>query len=317
MKFSLIICGYNEEKHLDDCIQSCLDQNYPKNEYEIIYVDNNSKDKSFSMAKKYPIICLEEKKQGLSEARNCGILEANGDIFIFLDADLKLDNNYLRYHEETFNDPRIGAGGGMVLPLVKTWVSDYLGVSLFECYPRFIKNKYVRTYPGCNLTIKRSVLDEIGFFKEGLKTSEGVTRFAEDKEICERVRSANYKILYNSKAIVFHKNTFELKQLVKIWFKGANGRVGLIRARKKDFFSQLFRFNLPLISILLFALSFFINIKILLIIFAFAFMAFFSLSFKSSIETRLFFKSFFIKPWMDMLSLIIINLGVLYYRLIK
>ncbi len=317
MKFSLIICGYNEEENLDLCIQSCLDLDYPKDKYEIIYVDNNSIDKSFIIAKDYPIRVFNEEKQGLSEARNCGIKNATGDILVFLDADLKLDKDYLRYHVDTFKDSKVGAGGGKVLPLIKTWVSEYLGVSLFEGYPRFITNKFVRTYPGCNLTITKKVIDNVGVFKEGLITEKGVTRFAEDKEMCERIRIAKYRILYNSRATVYHKNTFQLRQLIKIWFRGSKGRAGMIKAKKKDLFSLLFKFNLPIIALLIFILSFFIYIKISIFMVIFIGFILFSLSIKSFLETRLFIKSFFVKPWMDVFSLLIINIGTIYYILKK
>ncbi len=317
MKFSLIICGYNEEKNIDACIKSCLEQNYPNDEYEIIYVDNNSKDKSLELAKKYPIICLTEIKQGLSEARNCGINNSKGEILVFLDVDLKLDKDYLKNHEKTFESKIVGAGGGKVLPIIKTWVSNYLGVSLFEGYPRFLKNKYVRTYPGCNLTIRKSVLKKVGLFKEGLITSEGITRFAEDKDICERIREADFKILYNSKAIVYHKNTYNLKQLIKIWFKGAKGRVAMIKLEKKDPFSLLFKYNLPIFSVFLFSFLLFININLSLAIFLLFIVISFSFSFKLFIETGMFFQSFFIKPWMDIFSILIINFGVVYNKIKK
>ncbi|HLD10629.1 MAG TPA: glycosyltransferase [Candidatus Nanoarchaeia archaeon] len=317
IEFSLIICGYNEEKNLDSCIKSCLNQNYPKNKYEIIYVDNNSNDNSLKIAKKYPIIVFTEKKQGLSEARNCGIKNSKGEILVFLDADLKLEQNYLKFHEETFKNKQIGAGGGKVLPLIKTWISDYLGVSLFEGYPRYKSFKQISTYPGCNLSIKREVLKKVGLFRENLITSAGITRFAEDKEMCERIRKNGYKILYNPKAMVYHKNTFRFKKLIMIWIKGAKGRLNMIRLGKKDLFSSLFKFNTPLIYLFLMLVSLVLNLKIGLFLFIVPLVILIFLCIKSFFETNLKFQSFLVKPIMDSLSILIINLSIIYYRLNK
>jgi len=317
MKFSLIICGYNEEENLDLCIQSCLDLDYPKDEYEIIYVDNNSKDNSINIAKKYPIKVLIEKKQGLSEARNYGIQNSKGEILVFLDADLKLDKDYLKYHEETFKDEIVGAGGGKVLPLIRTWISDYLGVSLFEGYPRFITKKFVRTYPGCNLTIRKKVLENIGFFKEGLISATDVTRFAEDKEICERIGRAGYKILYNPKPIVYHKNTFLFNKLIQIWIKGAKGRINLIHLDKKDFFTVMFKYNVSLFLLLVLIFFMVINYSIGILLVLLCCIFIFIICVKIFKETGLFLQSFFIKPWMDVLSLIIINISVISNRVKK
>ena len=315
MKYSFIICGYNEECAIDLCVQSCLSQDYNKNQYEIIYVDNNSSDNSILVANKYPIKVIEEKKQGLSEARNCGIKNSSGEILVFLDVDLKLDKNYLKHHDETFLDSGVGAGGGKVLPIVKTWVSDYLGVSLLEGYPRFIKQSFVNTYPGCNLTIRKSVLNKIGNFKEGLVSAEGVTRFAEDKEICERIRSAGYKILYNPLAIVLHENTHTFSKLFNIWVKGAKGRVNLIQIGKKDIFSLMFKFNLPLLCFAAVLILPFIHLMAALWLIMLFTLSIFLVCLATYYKTRLFFQCFIIKPWMDPLSLMIVNLTIIYKRI--
>lgn len=310
MKFSLIICGYNEEKALDQCIQSCLNLEYPKNEYEILYIDNNSKDSSIKVAQKYPINVFIEHKQGLSEARNCGINIAKGEILVFLDADLKLDSKYLKFHETTFVDDCVGAGGGMVMPLIKTWVSDYLGVSLFEGYPRFLKQKYISTYPGCNLSIRKSVIGQVGPFKEGLISESGITRFAEDKEMCERIRGRGYQIKYNPAAIVFHENAFTFRALFRIWVKGARGRLNMIKIGKKDVLSLFFGYNLPLVFLAIILIAAIFNKPYFYILLFAVLVCLVSACIKAFIETGLFVESIIIKPWLDLLSIFTIGLTI-------
>ena len=50
-KVSILISNFNKEKYLNECIQSCLNQNY-KN-LEIIIIDNNSTDNSLNIIKSY------------------------------------------------------------------------------------------------------------------------------------------------------------------------------------------------------------------------------------------------------------------------
>lgn len=315
MRFSIIIAGHNEEDNLDLCFSSCLNQNYDKEDFEIIYVDNNSKDNSIKVAGKYPIVISQEKKLGPSEARNKGIKIAKGEILLFLDADTKLTNGYLANLEKGFDDRNIGAGGGMVLPLKKTWISSYLGVSLFERYPRYRKNKLVRTHPGCNLAIRRSVLDKIGYFREGLTIKKEINRVSEDKEICERVRKAGYKILYNSKAVIYHENMYRFKDLYRMWTKGTKGRANEVRRGAKDPFTVLLRYNIPLTYSLLLILSALIKKPLSLTLFIIGSLFIAGLCTKAFIETGLFFESFITKPFLDVLSLIIINSSVLGYRI--
>jgi glycosyltransferase involved in cell wall biosynthesis len=279
-----------------------------------VYVDNDSTDNSLKVASKYPIKVLTEKRRGLSEARNCGIINSSGAILVFLDVDLKLDKDYLKYHEETFRNPNVGAGGGMVMPMIKTWVSDYLGVSLFEGYPRYLKTRKVQTYPGCNLTIRRAVLEESGYFLEKFENGSIEIPRSEDKEICQRVRKVGYLIQYNPQAKLLHKNRSEFGELFRVWIKGARSRNFLIKNNKKDPFSLLFKYNIPLIGLAFLLVSIFIAPFISNVLLISYIVAVFGLSAKSFIETGMFFESFLVKPWMDTLSLVTINTAMISYR---
>ncbi len=81
-KISVIIPCYNEEKSIGKVIQKI-----PKSVFEIIVVDNNSKDKSAEIAKNLGAKVVKETKQGYGAALKKGFKEAKGDIFVTLDAD--------------------------------------------------------------------------------------------------------------------------------------------------------------------------------------------------------------------------------------
>ena len=53
MKCSIIITNYNYGKFAERCIRSCLNQDFDKNEYEIIFVDDNSSDGSVKIVKNF------------------------------------------------------------------------------------------------------------------------------------------------------------------------------------------------------------------------------------------------------------------------
>ncbi|MGB3145047.1 MAG: glycosyltransferase, partial [Maribacter sp.] len=94
MKLSIIIPLYNKEKYIERCLYSLLNQGLSPNEYEIIIVDDGSKDSGVAAvntyAKKNGIVnikLIQQINQGPSAARNNGLLEAIGDYIYFLDAD--------------------------------------------------------------------------------------------------------------------------------------------------------------------------------------------------------------------------------------
>lgn len=91
---SVVIAFLNEERFLEEAIQSVLKQTY--DHWELILVDDGSTDKSLSIAKahaqRYPakVYYLDHEghvNKGLSASRNAGIKQAKGDLVAFLDAD--------------------------------------------------------------------------------------------------------------------------------------------------------------------------------------------------------------------------------------
>lgn len=93
MKFSIIVPFYNVEKYIEQCLLSLINQNYPKDDYEIIVIDDCSSDESrriverlaFMHPKLHLISHNVNKRQG--GARNTGILAAKGEWIFFVDSD--------------------------------------------------------------------------------------------------------------------------------------------------------------------------------------------------------------------------------------
>lgn len=90
MKFSIIIPVYNVEKYLERCLLSVLQQEY--DDYEIIIVDDGSKDKSGLICDEYAeknerISVMHIPNGGVSNARNVGLKEAKGEFVWFIDSD--------------------------------------------------------------------------------------------------------------------------------------------------------------------------------------------------------------------------------------
>ena len=90
MLFSIIIPIYNVEKYLNLCLDSVLAQEFA--DYEIILVDDGSTDNSPAICDEYAekntkIRVIHKTNGGLSDARNFGIKEAQGDYLMFLDSD--------------------------------------------------------------------------------------------------------------------------------------------------------------------------------------------------------------------------------------
>lgn len=88
---SVIVPIFNEEKYIEHCIQSILEQDYPKDALEVLFVDGMSNDKTRSIvsscSEKYPFIfLLDNPNKIVPYAMNIGINAAKGEIIMRLDA---------------------------------------------------------------------------------------------------------------------------------------------------------------------------------------------------------------------------------------
>src|SRR3990167_3588718 len=96
---SIITVNYNGKKYLDVFLQSAMVLNYAKDRYEIIVVDNASRDGSKSFVKKhFPSVKIVEstKNLGFGMGNNLGITKARGDLFFLVNNDTAMDKNSLK-----------------------------------------------------------------------------------------------------------------------------------------------------------------------------------------------------------------------------
>ena len=219
MMFSIIICTYNRDKYIYDCLEKIARNGYPTDGYEIILVNNNSTDSTDMLCQKfgreYPQVNYHyfiETRQGLSFARNRGIQEAGGDWLIFLDDDAMVHDGYLEnLSAQLARYTDAGAFGGHITPAFESgtapkwlckwtwsWVSAIdLGnkVTLFEG----------GKYPiGANMGFSRQAIDRCGTFNTGLGRTGNNLMGGEEKDIFNRVKSAGIPIYYFPDVAVDH-----------------------------------------------------------------------------------------------------------------
>lgn len=97
IKLSFIIPVYNAGKYIEKCIESIINQTYDN--FEIILVDDGSKDNSYELISRYAfkfnkIVAITQENGGPSKARNRGIELATGDYLAFVDVDDYLDESF-------------------------------------------------------------------------------------------------------------------------------------------------------------------------------------------------------------------------------
>ena len=90
---SIVISSYNYGRFLAEAIESALGQTHPS--LEVVVVDDGSRDDSVAVAGRYPVKLVVQPNQGVATARNRGAGEAHGNYLVFLDADDRLEPDYV------------------------------------------------------------------------------------------------------------------------------------------------------------------------------------------------------------------------------
>lgn len=227
MDCSIIIVNYNTRDLLIGCLTSIYKAVLPERRFEVIVVDNASKDGSRDAVNiLYPEVKLlhQESNLGFAKANNKGISVANGRYILLLNSDTVVQPDTLEKMLDLMDsNSYIGASGcKVVLPdgtldkackrSIPTPVSafyHYLGISkLFPNNRKF--GAYNLTYVhedeisevgaivGAFMLVRKKVIDEIGVL------SEDYFMYAEDIDWCYRIKKAGWKIVYYPKAQITH-----------------------------------------------------------------------------------------------------------------
>lgn len=102
MLFSIIIPTYNERQYIGPCLQSILNQSFPRSQFEIIVADSHSSDGTAEIAARLADKVLTIPRKGIAHARNAGAKEAAGDLLVFVDADVTLHPDFLTAISKAF-----------------------------------------------------------------------------------------------------------------------------------------------------------------------------------------------------------------------
>lgn len=113
MKVSVIIPAYNEEAYLGRALSSLKNQTVKPD--EIIVVDNNSRDRTAEIAKKFGATVVTEKKQGITHARNKGFNSVKHGLIVRCDADVILPVDWIEKIKLDFENMKIDALSGPVV----------------------------------------------------------------------------------------------------------------------------------------------------------------------------------------------------------
>ncbi len=215
MRVTIAIPTYNRAELLRQTLAGIARQDYPREEFEILVIDNNSRDPTreavaaFAGERPAPRH-VPEPRQGLDHARNRAIAEARGDIIVFADDDILVRPAWIAQLTAPFapgDSGKIGAVGGEVVPVFPDGLPSWLGAAHRPLAFRSEAGPLPpsQTPMGANLAIPRAVLARHGGFHTGLDRQGGRLFGGGDGEMIRRLRAAGREIWFAPGAAVQHQ----------------------------------------------------------------------------------------------------------------
>ena len=241
---SVILLNYNQPDMTIECIEYLLQNKKHYDDFEIIVIDNGSKDNSvvklLEAASKYNFRFINNKENlGFAEGNNVGIREALGDWILLLNNDTVFKEDFIsKMAKAIVDNPESAAVGPKIyyydVP-TKIW---YSGGKITKYY-NFVEDqsgegehyKQVEWITGCALMINKRVLKKVGLLDKDF------FMYIEDVDWCIRARKAGFNLIYTPYAEIWHigsKTTTEsFKKSFQIYY-GYRNKLFVISKNTKN-----------------------------------------------------------------------------------
>lgn len=216
MKISVIIPAYNEEKNIADTLDAVLASDYPN--FEVIVVDNASKDKTSEIASKRNVTVIREERKGTMWACEAGRQKAVGDLIVRLDADCLPEKDWLSRGARRFADKKVSVVSGPYDYFDGPAVFRYVALDL-EKYVYVPINLFLSFFRlggitlGGNTFMRATALEKVG----GFNTS--ITFYGDDTDVAKRLSTVGKVIFDGSLVMKTSARRFKAEGTLKITFK--------------------------------------------------------------------------------------------------
>jgi glycosyltransferase involved in cell wall biosynthesis len=223
VKYSIIIPTHNRAEILQRCLQCICELENPDEDWEVLVLNNNSTDGTEEIVNSYRerlsnLRYFHATDPGLHVGRNLGCRIAQGNILCYIDDDSFVSKGWLKGIEKAFQNSEVVLAGGPCLPQYEieppAWLNNmwniieegrtlgYLSLIDLGDKQRWISPYYVY---GCNFSIRKDILDEIGGFHPDGMPKE-LLRYRGDGEtfVSKMLIESGYRAVYSPSAKIHH-----------------------------------------------------------------------------------------------------------------
>ena len=256
-KLSIVVATYNRAQSLLRTLHSVVGQTAPAEKWECVVVNNNSTDNTEALFAEFaaanPTFDLKmvtETKQGLSNARNCGIAASKGEYIAIVDDDETLEDTFAESYIEFFDAfPAAMAAGGAVKACYESarprWMSHFTEQMIanpldLDIAVTIFPNS--RVPAGGNMAFRREVFDRVGLFNPKLGRNGQSLVGGEENDLFARLRREGELLYFVPNAAIYHH--IPDSKLTDDYFDRLSYNVGLskrMRAEADDCLDNLLK----------------------------------------------------------------------------
>lgn len=210
-KVSIITVNFNGKKYLEELFDSVFSLKYPKDKFEVIFVDNASEDDSVKFVKKhYPKVeIIKNNVNHYCKAVNLGINNSKGEYTALINNDVRLDKKWLiELIKVICKNDKIAAVGSKILNMEgKIQNAAHYELPNFYWGERgagqeekmFSAMEEVTSLCGAAVLYRKEAILKLGLFDEDFVI------YGEDVDMAFRLRKNDHKLLFVPTSIVYHK----------------------------------------------------------------------------------------------------------------
>jgi glycosyltransferase involved in cell wall biosynthesis len=201
IRYSIVVPAYNAEKTIGECLGALIRQSLDAATYEVIVVDDGSRDNTAKIVQTFPVRYLHQPNRGPAAARNNGSREARGEIILFTDSDCVPAKDWVEKMTASFIDADVVAVKGVYRTNQRSLTARFAQVEFeerFELLKRAPSIDMVDTY---SAAYRADVFRQAGGFDESFPVANN-----EDTELSYKLSRMGRKMVFNPEAVVTHLN---------------------------------------------------------------------------------------------------------------
>ncbi len=249
MECSIIIPAHNVKKTIEPCLNSLLNQSIPRDNYEIIVIDDGSQDNSAEIIKNYPVKLISQTNQGPAAARNIGAKEAKAPVLIFTDGDCEVEQDFIKEMLKPLQSSEVAGVQGRYQTKQNKITAKFCQLEIEERYQIYQKNSSISMIGTYAAAYRKNVFMQMGMFDTSFPIASG-----EDSALSLKMAKNGCKLIFQNNAICYHNHPDSMKTYYKQKFGRAYWRNLLYKMNpeniiKDSYTPQLLKFQV-LISLL-------------------------------------------------------------------